>query len=93
MTELPHAAGEVISYPEMCRAWSASLQKGMNFHLRPNRSVILMSRRSNAPYQDRIEDEGRVLIYKDTTFLEPPNHELIHNRHTVCGEARSLAKR
>jgi hypothetical protein len=64
MTELPHAAGEVISYLEMCRAWSASLQKGMNFHLRPNRSVILMSRRSNAPYRDRIEEEGKVLIYE-----------------------------
>jgi hypothetical protein len=36
----------------------------MNFHLSPDRSVILMSRRSNAPYQDRIEEEGRVLIYE-----------------------------
>lgn len=64
MQELSHAAGEVISYIEMCRAWSASFQKGMNFRLRPDRSVILMSRRSNAPYRDRIEDNGRVLIYE-----------------------------
>jgi hypothetical protein len=48
----------------MCQAWSASLQKGMNFHLRPDRSVVLMSRRSNAPYRDQIEEEGRVLIYE-----------------------------
>jgi hypothetical protein len=64
MPELSHAAGQIISYLEMCQAWSASLQKGMNFHLRPDRSVVLMSRRSNAPYRDQIEEGGRVLIYE-----------------------------
>ena len=48
----------------MCQAWSSSLQRGMNFHLRPDRSVVLMSRRSNAPYRDRVEDNGRILIYE-----------------------------
>jgi hypothetical protein len=62
--ELPHAAGQIISYLEMCQAWSASLQKGMNFHLRPDRSVVLMSRRTNAPYRDHVEDNGRMLIYE-----------------------------
>jgi hypothetical protein len=64
MPELSHVPGEVISYIEMCQAWSTSLQKGMNFRLRPDQSVILMSRRANAPYRDRIEDNGRVLIYE-----------------------------
>lgn len=64
MPELSHSAGEVISYIEMCQAWSASLQRGMNFHLRPDCSVILMSRRFNAPYRDKIEESGRVLIYE-----------------------------
>jgi hypothetical protein len=64
MPSLSHTPGEIISYLEMCQAWSASLQKGMNFHLRPDCSVILMSRRSNAPYRDRIEENGRVLIYE-----------------------------
>jgi hypothetical protein len=64
MPELAHSAGEVISYLEMCQSWSASLQRGMNFHLRPDCSVILMSRRANAPYRDRIEEDGRVLIYE-----------------------------
>ncbi|HKM66726.1 MAG TPA: hypothetical protein VJX70_06125 [Candidatus Acidoferrum sp.] len=64
MPELAHSAGEVISYLEMCQAWSASLQRGMNFHLRPDCSVILMSRRTNAPYRDRIEEDGGVLIYE-----------------------------
>ena len=64
MPELPHAAGQIISYLEMCQAWSVSLQKGMNFHLRPDRSVVLMSRRPNAPYRDRVEDNGRILVYE-----------------------------
>jgi len=63
MPELSHAAGQII-HLEMCQSWSTSLQKGMNFHLRSDRSVLLMSRRFNAPYRDRIEEEGRVLIYE-----------------------------
>jgi hypothetical protein len=50
MVSLPHAAGEIISYIEMCQAWSVSFQKGMHFHLRPSLSVLLMSRPANAPY-------------------------------------------
>jgi hypothetical protein len=37
---------------------------GMNFGLRGNHSVILMSVRPNAPYQDRLEDGGTTLIYE-----------------------------
>jgi hypothetical protein len=36
----------------------------MNFCLRGNASVILMSLRRGAPYADRVEDKGRVLIYE-----------------------------
>ena len=36
----------------------------MNFGLGGNHSVILMSIRPNAPYQDRIEEDGTVLIYE-----------------------------
>lgn len=48
----------------MCRREEASLQKGMNFRLRPQHSVVLMSRRPNAPYADRAGEDGRVLIYE-----------------------------
>jgi hypothetical protein len=64
MRELPHSTGEVISYIEMCQAWSSSLQRGMNFRLTPLHSVILMSRRPSAPYRDRIDEGGRILIYE-----------------------------
>jgi hypothetical protein len=36
----------------------------MNFHLRGNNSVILMSLRPNAPYADKVEDNGNTLIYE-----------------------------
>jgi hypothetical protein len=56
--------GDVISYFDMCSQEGSSLQRGMNFHLHGNYSVILMSRRSNAPYSDKVENEGRTLIYE-----------------------------
>ena len=54
----------IISYFEMCRREGTSLQQGMNFGLGGNHSVILMSIRSNAPYRDRLEDNGTTLIYE-----------------------------
>jgi hypothetical protein len=54
----------IISYLEMCRRENASLQAGMNFGLGRSHSVILMSLRPNAPYQDRVEDGGTTLIYE-----------------------------
>jgi len=56
--------GDVISYLEMCQEEGVNLQRGMNFRLGGDTSVILMSLRTNAPYADRIEDDGRVLIYE-----------------------------
>ena len=56
--------GKIISYWEMCNNEGASLQRGMNYKLKGRHSVILMSLRPNAPYADRIEDDGRVLIYE-----------------------------
>ena len=54
----------IIPYFEMCQRERASLQAGMNFGLGKNHSVILMSLRPNAPYQDRLEDGGTTLIYE-----------------------------
>lgn len=56
--------GDIISYLEMCSALRVSLQRGMNFRLRDNESIILMSLRRGAPYADRVEDGGRVIIYE-----------------------------
>jgi hypothetical protein len=53
---------EVVSYLEMCRREGTSLQRGMNFGLGGNHSVVLRSVRLNAPYKDRLEDNGTTLI-------------------------------
>jgi hypothetical protein len=41
-----------------------TLQRGMNYRLNPNYSVILMSRRSNAPYDDKILADGLTIEYE-----------------------------
>jgi hypothetical protein len=55
---------EVISYLEMCSREGTSLRHGMNFGLGGDHSVVLMSVRPNAPYRDRLKDEGTTLIYE-----------------------------
>ena len=54
----------IISHAEMCLREGRMLQKGMNYNCGGNHSVILMSVRSGAPYNDRFEDEGTTLIYE-----------------------------
>src|SRR4051812_43928251 len=56
--------GDVISYLDMCREEGVNLQAGMNYRLGGTRTVVLMSIRPNAPYADRVEEGGRVLIYE-----------------------------
>ena len=56
---------DVVSYREMCDIENVqTLQRGMNFRLNPNYSVLLMSQRSNAPYTDRIHDDGVTIEYE-----------------------------
>lgn len=54
----------VMSYLEMCQREGISLQRGMNFRVRGSHSVLLMSLRPNAPYRDRLQEEGTVLLYE-----------------------------
>ncbi|MDP1717262.1 MAG: HNH endonuclease [Burkholderiales bacterium] len=67
----------IISHNEMCHREGVSLQRGMNYGLGGNHSVILMSVRPNAPYRDRLEDGGTTLVYeghdhpKGVTCLNP----------------------
>ena len=56
--------GEIISYIQMCQEEGYSLQRGMNFKVNGGPSVILMSIRKGAPYADRVEDNGQILIYE-----------------------------
>jgi len=64
--------GNVISYFEMCAEEGTSFRRGMNYRLRGKSTVVLMSRRADAPYGDKVEDEGRVLIYEGHDNPRPP---------------------
>jgi hypothetical protein len=56
--------GRILKHTEMCQAEGISLQKGMNFCPLKDHSILLMSLRKDAPYQDRVEDDGLTLIYE-----------------------------
>ncbi|MBN1364901.1 MAG: HNH endonuclease [Syntrophaceae bacterium] len=56
---------EIISYRQMCDAEKVqTLQRGMNYRLNANYSVILMSQRRNAPYKDSILQDGITIEYE-----------------------------
>lgn len=56
---------DILSYREMCDAeGKQTLQRGMNYRLNPNYSVILMSQRSNAPYKDKVYEDGVTIEYE-----------------------------
>jgi hypothetical protein len=49
----------------MCEAENAeTMQRGMNFRMNPSYSVILMSQKSNAPYQDKVHSDGITIEYE-----------------------------
>ena len=60
----------------MCAEENVNLQRGMNYKLNSEFSIILMSVRPGAPYADRIEDEGKTLIYEghDIAFKQGGPH-------------------
>lgn len=56
---------DILSYREMCDVENVqTLQRGMNFRMSPHYSVILMSQRSNAPYADRVYEDGVTIEYE-----------------------------
>lgn len=61
---MPIYPGDIISHAEMCMEEGISLQKGMNFRIKGGITVILMSTRKGAPYADRVEEDGQILIYE-----------------------------
>lgn len=74
---------EIISYPEMVQRESLALQKGMNFRVRGGAagySIILMSVRKGAPYQDKWHDENTGGRYAG--MLEYEGHDSAQARNS-----------
>lgn len=60
----------------MCDAEKVqTLQRGMNYRLNTDYSVILMSQRSNAPYTDRIHNDGITIEYEGHD-ISKTSHEI-----------------
>jgi hypothetical protein len=56
---------EIVSYREMCDSENVqTLQRGMNYRLNSHYSVILLSQRKNAPYNDKICTDGMSIEYE-----------------------------
>ena len=66
---------EILSYFDMCQRERMSLQRGMNFFDPPSASIVLMSRRRNAPYEDEMSENGTELIYEGHDVPRTPGIE------------------
>lgn len=55
---------DIISYAELVAAENANVQKGMNFQIKPEYSIFLMSVSKNAPYADEWDNTTNTLIYE-----------------------------
>lgn len=56
---------QILLYRDMCDIENVqTMQRGMNYRLNPEYSVILMSQRPNSPYVDRIHDDGITIEYE-----------------------------
>lgn len=75
---------EILSYIDMAQREGMNLQRGMNFHVRSGAagySIILMSLRKNAPYQDQWHDESS--DHPRAGLLEYEGHDLPRRRDST----------
>lgn len=71
---------EIISYYAMCeREGVKKMIEGIYPHLSQTHSVILMSRRPDAPFTDELQDEGKTLIYEGQNQPSKIHGELTNN--------------
>jgi hypothetical protein len=55
---------DIISYAELVSEEGINLQKGMNFNVKKDYSIFLMSVRKNAPYADEYDEKTDTIIYE-----------------------------
>ena len=66
--------GDIISHADMCKEEDRMLEAGMNYRCGGTYSVLLMSKRPNAPYNDEVQDNGRTLIYEGHDWPKSAAH-------------------
>ena len=86
----------ILHYNEIVSIEKQNLQRGMNFRCNPEYSIILMSTQLNAPYEDEVVADGRVLIYEghncDKRFTDKNPKEVDQPRHTPTGKLTDNGK-
>lgn len=76
----------IVSYREMCNEEEQEqLQRGMNFNIRDSYSVVLMSVKPNAPYADRVSDNGLTIYYEGHDVPGDKRKELDQPRQNPSG--------
>lgn len=95
--------GDVLTYLEMCQTEGVSLRRGMNFRLKTDYSILLMTASPDSPYTDLVQDEGKTLIYEghnipQTKGIKAPKHydqpmALANGKLTQNGLFYAAAKR
>ncbi|RYZ92149.1 MAG: hypothetical protein EOP06_05145 [Proteobacteria bacterium] len=65
--------GQIITYSEMCAFEAMPLQRGMHFDIR-GKNVLLMSTRNDAPFNDVLEEDGRILVYEGHNIVKSTAH-------------------
>jgi hypothetical protein len=66
---------EILSYRDMCNKININtIQRGMNFRIRKDLSVILMSTRKSSPYDDEIDVSKNLLIYEGHDLPRTKEH-------------------
>ena len=67
---------DIISYPELVEREGFNIQRGMNFRPKgKNYSILLMSVRENAPYNDGFDKEGNFLVYEGEDITKRETHD------------------
>lgn len=54
----------IISYADIVKRENVSLQRGMNYRIKPTYSIVLMSVRKGAPYKDQWHEDIGLLEYE-----------------------------
>lgn len=81
----------IVEWYDIARKEHVS-QKGMNFGINPNYSIILMSRRDNAPYNDRIYPDGVTIKYEGHDVPKDNNKEHDQEEYNASGSLTENGK-
>lgn len=74
----------IVEWYDIAREEHVS-QKGMNFGINPEYSIILMSQRGNAPYSDRIYPDGATIEYEGHDRPKDYSKEYDQERYSASG--------